>query len=92
MSPRRDGAAPAMSPGLDDEEDPVMRAFRLAPVVYDEQISDEEREAVAAGASGPFTPHEEVMAEIRRQAEAEGALEEYEEIMRAHGRTASSPR
>ncbi|KYF65666.1 hypothetical protein BE11_49405 [Sorangium cellulosum] len=81
-----------MAPDLDEDEDPVMRAFRLAPVVYDEQISDEEREAVAAGAAGPFIPHEEVMAEIRRRAEAEGALVEYEEIMRARGRTASRPR
>ncbi|WP_129348465.1 hypothetical protein [Sorangium cellulosum] len=88
MSPRRDSAAPAMAPDL-DEEDPVLRAFRLAPVVYDEQISDEEREAVAAGAAGPFTPHEEVRAEVRRRAEAEGALVEYEQIMRTRGRTAS---
>ncbi|AUX23359.1 uncharacterized protein SOCEGT47_038820 [Sorangium cellulosum] len=77
-----------MAPDL-DEEDPVLRAFRLAPVVYDEQISDEEREAVAAGAAGPFTPHEEVRAEVRRRAEAEGALVEYEQIMRTRGRTAS---
>ncbi|WP_437950701.1 hypothetical protein WME98_07690 [Sorangium sp. So ce296] len=91
MSPRRDSAAPAMAPDLDDDEDPVLRAFRLAPVVYDEQISDEEREAVAAGAAGPFTPHEEVRAEIRRRAEAEGASAEYEGIMRARGRTASRP-
>ncbi|WP_437717210.1 hypothetical protein WMF45_12805 [Sorangium sp. So ce448] len=55
MSPRRDSAALAMAPDL-DEEAPVLRAFRLAPVVYDEQISDEEREAVAAGAAGPFIP------------------------------------
>jgi hypothetical protein len=80
-----------MAPDL-DEKAPVLRAFRLAPMVSDEKISDEEREAVAAGAAGPFIPHEEVMAEIRRRAEAESALAEYEEIVRARGRTASRPR
>ncbi|WP_437671150.1 hypothetical protein [Sorangium sp. So ce131] len=90
MSLRRDSTAHVMAPDL-DEEDPVLRAFRLAPVVYDEQISDEEREAVAAAADGPCIPGEEVTAEIRRRAEAEGALAEYEEIMRARGRTPSRP-
>ncbi|WP_437996452.1 hypothetical protein WMF26_36130 [Sorangium sp. So ce185] len=92
MSPRRDSAAPAMAPDLGDEEDPVLRAFRLAPVVYDEQISDEEREAVAAAADGPWIPHEEVVAEIRKMAEAEGAGAEFDELMKARGRTASRPR
>ncbi|HTN91948.1 MAG TPA: hypothetical protein VL242_50110 [Sorangium sp.] len=80
-----------MAPDI-DEGDPVLRAFRLAPVVYDEQISDEEREAVAAAAGDPWIPGEEVTAEIRRRAEAEGTVAEYEEIMRARGRKPSHPR
>ncbi|AUX41129.1 uncharacterized protein SOCE26_025350 [Sorangium cellulosum] len=53
----------AVDPGHDNdaEEDPVMRAFRLAPL-DDEPETEEERAAMADGANGPWIPHEEVVA------------------------------
>ncbi|XXX73855.1 hypothetical protein WMF30_40035 [Sorangium sp. So ce134] len=74
------------------ENDPVWQAVLRAPTRYDEEISDEERAAVAADANAPGIPGEVVTAEIRKRAEAEGALAEYEEIMRARGRAPSPPR
>ncbi|WP_437841669.1 hypothetical protein [Sorangium sp. So ce1153] len=45
----------------------MMRAFRLAPI-DDEPETEEERAAMAAGADGPWIPHEDVVAmlEARR--------------------------
>ncbi|WP_437955563.1 hypothetical protein WME76_29155 [Sorangium sp. So ce119] len=82
MSPRRDSAAPARKPVI-PEDDPVWQAVLRAPTRYDEEISDEERAAVAAGANAPGIPREEVIAELRRRAEAEGAGAEFDELMRA---------
>jgi hypothetical protein len=48
--PPRDSSAAAILP-TPDEEDPLERAFRLAPVVYDEEITDEERGAMRLGAA-----------------------------------------
>ncbi|KYF64549.1 hypothetical protein BE15_04595 [Sorangium cellulosum] len=57
-----------------------------APTRYDEEISDEERAAVAADANARGIPHEEVIAELRKRAEAEGAGAEFDELMRARHR------
>jgi hypothetical protein len=81
MSPRRDSTAPVRQPVI-PEDDPVWQAFLRAPI-DDKPLTDEERAAMEAGADGPGIPGEEVTAEIRRRAEAEGAGAEYEEIMRA---------
>lgn len=45
------------------DDHPVVQAFARAPVVPG-RASDEERAAVAAAASGPWIPHEEVMARL----------------------------
>lgn len=67
MSPPRDSSAAAVLPKI-DEEDPIERACRLAPIRYDEQITDEEREAMAeAAASGQWIPHAEVVAELEKR-------------------------
>jgi len=60
MSPLRDSAAPVLQ-DLDDE-DPVDRAFRLAPL-DDEPETEEERAAMAA-APVRWIPHAEVLAEL----------------------------
>ncbi|WP_437591508.1 hypothetical protein [Sorangium sp. So ce1000] len=85
MSPRRDSAAPARQPVI-PENDPVWQAVLRAPTRYDEEISDEERAAVAAGTDGAGIPGEVVTAEIRKRAEAEGAGAEFDELMRARRR------
>ncbi|WP_437759014.1 hypothetical protein [Sorangium sp. So ce1389] len=74
------------------EDDPVWQAVLLAPTRHDEEISDEERAAVAADANALGIPGDVVTAEIRKRAEAAGALAEHEEIVRARGRTPSRPR
>lgn len=91
MSPRRDSAAAARKP-LIPENDPVWQAVLRAPTRHDEEISDEERAAVAADARAAGIPGEVVTAEIRKRAEAEGALAEYEELVRGRGGAPSSPR
>jgi hypothetical protein len=65
MSPRDSSAAALQAP---EDEDPVERAFRLAPVVH-EKITDEERAAMVDGTSKPRIPHAPVMAEfgVRRR-------------------------
>ncbi|WP_437631093.1 hypothetical protein [Sorangium sp. So ce854] len=85
MSPRRDSAAPARQPRI-PENDPVWQAVLRAPTRYDDEISDEERAAVAADANARGIPHEEVIAELRKRAEAEGAGAEFDELMRARPR------
>jgi hypothetical protein len=64
MSPPRDSAA-AVLHAIPDDEDPVERAFRLAPIRYDEEITDAEHEAVAAAAAGHWTDGAVVSAEIQ---------------------------
>lgn len=85
MSPRRDSTAPVRRPAI-PEDDPVWQAVLRAPTCYDEESSDEERAAVAAAADAPGIPHEEVIAELRKRAEAEGAGAEFDALMRARRR------
>jgi hypothetical protein len=62
--------APVVTGRASDEEraalahDPVWQAIVNAPI-DDEPEIEEEIAAMAAGASGPFIPHEEVMARLR---------------------------
>ena len=75
------------------EIDPVLLAFLRAPVVHDEQLTDEQRaEEVAAMASGTAgsVSHDEVVAMIRTRAEAEGAGAEFDAIM--SGRDTARPK
>lgn len=70
------------------EIDPVLLAFARAPVVHDEQLTDEQRAeeaaAMAAGTAGSVS-HDEVVAMIRKRAEEAGELEAYEELMSGRG-------
>lgn len=87
MSNMRDG-----KPAIPDD-DPVLLAFARAPVVRGEQLTDEqlaeEAAAMASGTAGSVS-HDEVVAMIRKRAEAEGAGAEFDAIMR--GRDTARPK
>ncbi|WP_437647701.1 hypothetical protein [Sorangium sp. So ce362] len=90
MSPRRDSTAPARQPVI-PENDPVWQAFLRAPV-DDEPLTQDERAAMAEGAAGRTIPGEVVTAELRRRAEAEGAVAEFDEIYALARAPAHRPR
>jgi hypothetical protein len=83
MSPRQSSAAAVGRPAI-PEDDPVWQAVLRAPV-DDEPLTAAELEAMAEGTEGPWIPHEEVTAEIRKRAEAEGAGAELDAIFKEAG-------